>query len=1347
MGWRGWTAVCAVWSMGGCIGSYTFLPDNTSVSCGVDDDCPPEWTCRTAIGRCRTRESPAEVPEVVAAALDPAAVSAGTPVTVRLELAQSTLLAEQVALEWDRNPYVRLAENPGVVFSLDEGRRYAQFDERELTLTVTPDENTPEGTFAVVADIVSFEGTWLSDFVIGELTLDFTGPGLADGSVEYTAPPAAGLPPGTTSAATVGSRVDIVLTADEDLGPDTAPVLLVDTGTDPPLSVPHDEVDAASRTVTFRLGAAGATPLDLPDGSYDLSVRWSDALGNQRDNPLPRPLTIATAAPEFQVRQREIVYVHAPAGLVECTDNCEGDLQPDLTLSFPFFVASPAYVSLDGDAHEYCNDPALVAPAPDQLPPCTFAFDNPPRELLEVRLSLDPEGAETVGRLQPSDDGWWPSQSMAPNDSAEVYARGVDRAGNVSSPVRIDGNVLVVSSGYRDGRFTLAATAHHHTTPSLRGDETQRARLSQTLPLSLDPYVDPFSEGGDSVPTVVTTPAWTLRPAVNDPLSRGVCTGAVYDNHAGRAVVLTDDMRPVDFDGRRFEERSLVGPSPSPRRCFGVSFDAVTGQVLAFGGFRDLGSTNETWVLGDNTWTPLVLAPNSALPTARNAMAFAYDPINRRHLMFGGQADATGPLNDLWALSAQGQWSLIDVPGGPSPRAGMDMVYDPARGRMVLAGGLLAGGGLSDEIWEFDVLDDAWSLQGDGYPFTQPPELAYDATRNGVLVAQLEVGGPLNGCDPDGDGIYYKQSVRRYNGNNLVPGGLLGNGIPLGAQACGRQFGGLVALPGGEVLFVGGSSNGTGLDDAEIFREGAWRPVGGGFFSVQPPLPRFSAAVATHPGGITVMFGGAQVGGNGRVISRSDTTWAYNSGGWIPVDTGGPAPRYDAAMAALPDGRVVVVGGRSDDTLNGTHDPVLLDDGVWILNNAFVWENDPAPFPARAGASLVSLDNGAVLLFGGDDGTDPWGDAWIGVDDGPGQPLVWTELGGTLPPARTAAALVYDRGQDHALLIGGRDVPEIATGQSTAIVPHNAIGNECADVWRFNVNTQTFSPVSLSAPCPAPLSSTAAFYDERRGAVALVGGQQDTVDPVANTTAVFRLWELHTDVPRWQEASFISTYTMQYQPLPLFDGHAGYGPDDHTPFVFGGRNAAGLPQGHHWERPAFPLEGARADITLSIPLGDLIGDTDQVAAGEISAGCVGQTIDLAPDPGDNPFPCPDDDTGTYECVYAVTLQAWARSSRTGPLLKDPELGAGAWQDLCVWPASAAETLATQGRTALPPCNPAGDDDAATLSFAGPALAARFVDEGTLSLRCVPTLAAGPQGVAAVSYYGAFGFVFHGDFAD
>ena len=123
---------------------------------------------------------------------------------------------------------------------------------------------------------------------------------------------------------------------------------------------------------------------------------------------------------------------------------------------------------------------------------------------------------------------------------------------------------------------------------------------------------------------------------------------------------------------------------------------------------------------------------------------------------------------------------------------------------------------------------------------------------------------------------------------------------------------GIAGLPGGKALVVGGFNAGGPVGTADIFDAAT------GTFTalpVQLQTRRADAAVAPLPGGRVLIAGGST---NGGTVLRTAEVFDSSTGTFTTLPASGntqlSTARAAAAAAALPDGRVLIVGGTNDGT-------------------------------------------------------------------------------------------------------------------------------------------------------------------------------------------------------------------------------------------------------------------------------------------------------------------------------------------------------------------------------------------------------------------------------------------------
>jgi hypothetical protein len=208
---------------------------------------------------------------------------------------------------------------------------------------------------------------------------------------------------------------------------------------------------------------------------------------------------------------------------------------------------------------------------------------------------------------------------------------------------------------------------------------------------------------------------WKLRSPLYFPSARTL-PGMTYDARRRVSVLFGGSVNQGstwagiddtwEYDGTTWTQvETLRSPSP---RATSLAYDARTGLVVMFGGayLRSNGgytSLDDTWVYDGADWYEIPI-PAQARPPARWTPTLDYDPARGRILMFGGMASAGGyhALDDTWEFDGT-SWTQVQVPQRPLARAGAASAHDPVHDRIVVFGGLATSGGftIAPDILEF----------------------------------------------------------------------------------------------------------------------------------------------------------------------------------------------------------------------------------------------------------------------------------------------------------------------------------------------------------------------------------------------------------------------------------------------------------------------------------------------------------------------------------------------------------------------------------------------------------------------------------------------------------------------
>ncbi|MFN7975487.1 MAG: kelch repeat-containing protein [Acidobacteriota bacterium] len=445
-----------------------------------------------------------------------------------------------------------------------------------------------------------------------------------------------------------------------------------------------------------------------------------------------------------------------------------------------------------------------------------------------------------------------------------------------------------------------------------------------------------------------------------------------------------------------------------------------------------------------HTWVPGPPAPVGLWGRARSAMVF--DGARGRVVLFGG-TDGHTFGNDTWLYDGASWQRGPNAPAALRPRASHGMAYDETRSRTVVFGGIDAA----------SAMNDTWELDGAGW--TQGP-----AAPAGL--------SPRRVC-----GLAYDSARSR----------------------C--------------VIFGGTTTSGTKLDDT-------WEYDGVGWMQ-GPIAPAGLGARASHSLSFdpvrarVVLFGGS--GPNGI----ANDTWEYDGTGW----TAGPAAptgleiRYGAGMVFdAARGRTVLFGGVYTDTWT-----TILYDDTWEYDGT-AWSQGPPPAasltPRCRHAMAYDPVRMKTVLFGGigsptgDDAFEYDGTAWQTAPSGP--PSL---------TARTYTAAAFDTWRARVVLFGG------AGGFFSGLT------------WEYD--GASWSPAPSSTPGPSPRLSHAMAFDSARGVIVLTGGSDYYVD-FADT------WEYDGSV--WTagpsigvaRSSHAMTFDSARSRMVLFGGWVGAWPTSDT---------------------------------------------------------------------------------------------------------------------------------------------------------------------------------------------------------
>lgn len=282
-------------------------------------------------------------------------------------------------------------------------------------------------------------------------------------------------------------------------------------------------------------------------------------------------------------------------------------------------------------------------------------------------------------------------------------------------------------------------------------------------------------------------------------------------------------------------------------------------------------------------------------PGFRYAHAMVYDGARGQIVMFGGDS---GPpyRDDTWVFDGFSWIDKTPFSASPEPRGRHAMAFDSARGRVVLYGG---------RNFFFDKFPETWEWDGATWtkltPESTPPPLfgavmAYDVARAQTIL--FGGSGPLGVLD----------ETWAWNGTTWTK-------LSPGASPVARTEAAAVYDPARQriVLFGGASQiDGDGDGIGDVLGD-TWEWDGTAWLRLTPahsPSPRFAHAMAYDPNrSRTVLFAGSV--SDGRTVTQVNDTWEWNGTDWeLQRTTTQPGRRANHGMAFHPArGGVFVYAG------------------------------------------------------------------------------------------------------------------------------------------------------------------------------------------------------------------------------------------------------------------------------------------------------------------------------------------------------------------------------------------------------------------------------------------------------
>ena len=383
---------------------------------------------------------------------------------------------------------------------------------------------------------------------------------------------------------------------------------------------------------------------------------------------------------------------------------------------------------------------------------------------------------------------------------------------------------------------------------------------------------------------------------------------------------------------------AAVFSSAVNRSATSADVAALPSRTRGTGSDRDGGGG--PLAAGDNEWRNAF--PSAPVPEARWGHATTYDLESDRVVLFGGQV-LSGPMSDeTWAFDSRtNRWTNLNPSPRPSIREGAGMTYDMESDRVVLfGGGNHFTAVYTDETWAYDYNSNTWTNKA---PSVRPSvrydmPMAYDSESDRVIL--------FGGAAASRNNETWAYDLNTNTWTNMNP-----SSSPSPRQAAGMAY----DARADRVVLFGGAPGPLGDTWTYDFNTNRWANMN----PASPPPARWGTRIAyDRHANRSVLFGGWSG------VYDNDT-WAYefNTNTWTNLNPAGTPGRLEAPSIAFAScsNRVIEFGG-----FRGASAPVVFSNETWRYRYAAVvptLETRPATMDfgtvvrGWSGASLLEVRN------------------------------------------------------------------------------------------------------------------------------------------------------------------------------------------------------------------------------------------------------------------------------------------------------------------------------------------------------------------------------------------------------
>lgn len=261
----------------------------------------------------------------------------------------------------------------------------------------------------------------------------------------------------------------------------------------------------------------------------------------------------------------------------------------------------------------------------------------------------------------------------------------------------------------------------------------------------------PAEESGEEPLWILAADGTWRKADAAGPRSRSL-PAAAYDAERGRFVLYGgisnySETRFGDrweWDGEKWQEVSWGRLGPGPRDHHSMAYDSDRKRLVVFGGsviilqdtsagdIRTISEVwyDETWEFDGEAWKPFPAVG----PGTRAHHCFAYDPVSRMTLLYGGANREQQQNTTTWGWDGS-SWRVLSEVGPPARTHSRMALHEPS-GQVVLYGGDLGS----------QVGSDTWTWNGSSWrqrsPATNPgPRMLHAMAYHADLQRLVLFGG------------------------------------------------------------------------------------------------------------------------------------------------------------------------------------------------------------------------------------------------------------------------------------------------------------------------------------------------------------------------------------------------------------------------------------------------------------------------------------------------------------------------------------------------------------------------------------------------------------------------------